>query len=545
MSEESLSTEPSPNAEFATRRACRHALMLIAAGLVLAIYAPTLLAMAAIWSVDPDYSHGFLVPIAAVAFAVMCYRRGEGSGPADTVGRDETISGALAIACGLLLHAGAWLFGNLLIDGVSLIIVLRGLLELLGGARTKRRYAFPVLFLIFMAPWPPAWIQPLSLALQQAAAVVATWTFNLLGIAAFRQGDRIFLTNDVLGVGAACSGLRSLMAILCLAAAIAFFGKDRRPWYRWGVFLSAPIVAVVANWIRVVATGLIAQFIGPEWARGIFHQGEGLIVSLLAGILLLGIAAWFAHIDQRRPASENERAATTDKLKETLRPLSCNTRAVCAIALLLVGGGLCYAWQRHLDAAIPEAGRATASIGLSALPLAFDGWQGQDRPIDNPDWLYADEHLHRVYRREGTDETATVWIAYSATAKDRQHHPQVCMAVAGKAEDPRARSELQADDGAPIQRYRFGTTGDASTVYYWHYTLPTPDADSLDRFQKLYRLLNHKPRSVTVEIFDRAGAGQGDDALDAFALELERQMRDIVGAEAIRGSSRVPVKVIP
>ena len=83
-------------------------------GIVGLIYWPMLVAMARIWEVDPSYSHGYLVPLFAAAFACISWRR-DGKKPllSNRVPRDELIGGFLAIGGGLALHGICMLFTNL------------------------------------------------------------------------------------------------------------------------------------------------------------------------------------------------------------------------------------------------------------------------------------------------------------------------------------------------------------------------------------------------------------------------------------------------
>ena len=97
-------------------------------------------------------------------------------------------------------------------------------------------------------------------------------------------------------VGDACSGLRSLTAILALAFAIAYLsGRTMR--YRAILVLLAAPVAIAVNCLRVFGTGLIMIYSGPEWASGKFHEWEGMIMIGIAALLLVFVAWLLAGVE--------------------------------------------------------------------------------------------------------------------------------------------------------------------------------------------------------------------------------------------------------
>jgi exosortase len=156
-----------------------------------------------------------------------------------------------------------------------------------------------------------------ALVLQNFASIVAVSLFDVTGIAALREGVRITIPNSVPGesahimeVGAACSGLRSLTAILALAVAIAYL-SGRRMWYRAVVVLMAAPVAIAVNCIRVFGTGLIMLYIGPQWATGDAHEQQGMVmVGVAAAILafvawiLAGLEDWYLERSSKPPEDD-------------------------------------------------------------------------------------------------------------------------------------------------------------------------------------------------------------------------------------------------
>ena len=183
-------------------------------------------------------------------------------------------------------------------------------------------------------------------------------------------------------------------------------------------------------------------------------------------------------------------------------------------------------------------------IPLSRLPYRLGEWIGEDEPMDEQS-RYADEHLRRVYSNEALSRQVSVWAAYSGSGQDRIHHPEVCLAVAGQQEDrSAARSFQPTDDGGPIQQYRFVGTGTSQWVFYWHYMLPTTQAQQLDALQRVYQRMQNRPSSVTLEVFGPANNSEDETVIREFVALLDAAIRDHVGPDARRGSERLPVVVV-
>jgi exosortase len=270
---------------------------LLAAAVVAIIYWDTFNQLRAIWDKDPSYSHGYLVPLASLGFAFLSWQRGRPELEQALTARGMA-SGTAEIVLGLGLHALAWLMTVLLLDVIALICLIRGLLLLLGGPSVNSKLGFAALFLIFMAPLPPPVYQAAALAMQHFVSVISTACLDLLGIAAFRQGYRIQLAdNYAMEVGEACSGLSGMTMMLAVGAALGeLFQSSRR--VRTALLLLALPTAVVANCLRVTLSGIIMVWFGRQWAVGIYHVTEGLIVQVVAAAVLLCLALIMVKYEQ-------------------------------------------------------------------------------------------------------------------------------------------------------------------------------------------------------------------------------------------------------
>jgi len=83
----------------------------------------------------------------------------------------------------------------------------------------------------------------------------------------------------------ACSGIRSLMSLTCLAIIYGYL-MERRIAVRWAVALISLPIAVAANSARIIGTGLMAHYWDPDKAQGFYHIFEGWLVFVVSLVLL-------------------------------------------------------------------------------------------------------------------------------------------------------------------------------------------------------------------------------------------------------------------
>ena len=243
------------------------------------LYAPVLTALVHQWWTDENYSHGFLIPLIS---AWLVWGRLERLRQCPARG---SVWGYPVLLLGLvLLVAGqAATFGYP--ARLSLLVVLAGLLLFAYGPDVLRLLAFPLAYLLFMVPLPVPALLRIAFPLQLLAARVAAGTLDLLNVPVLREGNIIDLGFTRLEVAEACSGIRSLVALLALAVIYAYATQPKGR-ARLALILSALPIAVMANAARVALTGVLASTLGPAAAMGFYHTFSGVLVFVLAFALL-------------------------------------------------------------------------------------------------------------------------------------------------------------------------------------------------------------------------------------------------------------------
>ena len=248
------------------------------------------------WWEDPNFSHGFLVPFFS-AFIVWHERARYRNIPLRPAGF------GLVIAAGGLLELVLGVLGaDDFLSRSSLLFLLAGMIVYFAGWEMFRRafFAWAVLFLAI--PLPVIVFNEVALPLQFLASRLATGLLQLLGVPVLREGNVIRLPSMSLEVVEACSGIRSLMSLITLAV---FYGKllEERWWNRIILVLAAIPIAVAANGLRVMGTGLLGQYWSPDKAEGFFHTFSGWIIFVLS-LGMLYFIHWALHWRDRSRQQE-------------------------------------------------------------------------------------------------------------------------------------------------------------------------------------------------------------------------------------------------
>ena len=293
MTEGTLSSGP-PQSSHSRRTATWVVIGLTA--LLALVYFPILDAMVHHWGIDPDYSHGFLIAPLALYFA---YERKYDLEDAPISGSWWGI-GLLLIGLGLL---SVGQLGSLLTPlRAGFVFSLMGFVLLILGPAVFRILLFPMSFLLLMVPLPQSLVNTIAFPLQLIAAKWAVWSLQQISIPVLLEGNIIHLPQGELFVAEACSGLRSLMALLTLGIVFAHFFRRGKTLQQIILVASTIPIAIFVNAIRVALTGYLAQRYGMEAAGGVIHDFQGLITFSLAFFLLLGEASL---IDRFAPKNRN------------------------------------------------------------------------------------------------------------------------------------------------------------------------------------------------------------------------------------------------
>ena len=181
----------------------------------LLVLLPTLNWLANEWWSNDFYSHGVLVPIVSAFFAwriLVAWRL------LPQLERRPSNLGLILVVAALAVYLAALAQRAFFVAGLGIIALLAGLIWYLLGKEALRRLAFPLAFLVFMVPLP--FIEASSLPMAMFTGQVSTRALQILGFDVIVNGTAVTLPNANLIVGAQCSGLRSIVALVTLVAVL-------------------------------------------------------------------------------------------------------------------------------------------------------------------------------------------------------------------------------------------------------------------------------------------------------------------------------------
>lgn len=234
------------------------------------------------WLHDPDAGHGLLLfPLALW----LAWRSGLGQRASPNRGL-----GILLLAGAVLLRYLSGLAAELFTMRFSMVAALAGLVTFVWGFRQVVRWWLPFTLLLLSIPIPAILTNTLAFPLQFKASAMGAALLEFRHVPVRLMGNIILLPGRQLFVTEACSGLRSLTALLSLGVLVGGL------WLRWPVSrllliaITLP-VAVLINAFRVFTTGFLVYQVSPELGEGFMHLSEGWLMFVVA-FGILGLAAW-------------------------------------------------------------------------------------------------------------------------------------------------------------------------------------------------------------------------------------------------------------
>ena len=265
----------------------------LVSGLILLIYYRVLLKLVSDWWNIPDFSHGFLVPLFA-AYLVWSKRE---------VLRKTPLApswGGVALVAFAVITLLVGLYGaELFLSRISLIFLLAGLVLAFGGSQLLRELRFPILALLLAVPIPAIFFSQITLPLQHLASELGSALLPIFGVPVLREGNVIQLPSMTLEVAEACSGIRSLMSLLTVSIFYGYF-LEQVTWKRVVLALSSIPIAIAANALRILGTGLCVQYWNPDKAVGFFHEFSGWVMFLVSLVCLFLLHRAMRFIPSRR-----------------------------------------------------------------------------------------------------------------------------------------------------------------------------------------------------------------------------------------------------
>jgi exosortase len=263
----------------------------------LALFAQPLTNTVRLWWSSPEAGHGLLLAPLALWLA---WRRGIRSDA-----KPNAVLGLGLIAIAILLRYVSAIAAEIFIGRVSMFLALAGLVAYAWGARQLIWWWLPALLLALSVPLPELITSSLALPLQLKASKMGAFLLAARGIPVRVAGNVIHVPGHDLFVTEACSGLRSLTALLSLGVLLGGVAL-RHPVSRVAIVAISLPVAVMLNGVRVFLTGFFVAFGYDSLAEGFNHLTEGWLLFLVAFAILGALTAGVRFLERRlRPEARH------------------------------------------------------------------------------------------------------------------------------------------------------------------------------------------------------------------------------------------------
>lgn len=315
---------------------------------------------------------------------------------------------ALTTAGCLLLISGR-LSSLLLLQYLSVIITLLGVVLLLWGTSFIKVLWYPIGYLIFMFPIFSEVLDTFSIHLQMAAAWIAYNILNVAGIAVYRHGQFLELPSIALEVARECNGINHIMALVSLAIPLAYW--TQRSWAKKIILIvSAFFLGVVANGLRVAIIGLLAVYKPGGPLHGPYDLFYVSFIFFFGMFSLVALSSVLAGKRTKESGKENP----------TLSKSTVRNYPATQVFPLVIGAAIFLLTGSYLFFLKPEP--VYLARPIEEFPYKMGNWTGRDVNFTELPFSYflADNELKRIYRDDKGHEIKLYIGYFTSQSQERE-----------------------------------------------------------------------------------------------------------------------------
>jgi exosortase len=282
----------SPVASVAKTEARRFAIPLsyaLTAAAFVILFAKPMTMLVSDWWSNPEAGHGLLLFPVAIWLA---WKTGIHSEARPSFGFGLTI-----LSAAVLIRAVSDLAAERYTMRLSMVLALMGLVILYWGVKQVLTWWLPFLLLTLSIPLPELITSTLALPLQFRASKLGAALLEWRHVPVRLSGNILEIPGHRLFVTEACSGLRSLTALMSVAVLTAGLWL-RAPLMRILLVAMAIPVAILINGVRVFLTGFLVYFVDPKLGEGFLHVTEGWLLFLVSLLVVGGVTLVFRLVEK-------------------------------------------------------------------------------------------------------------------------------------------------------------------------------------------------------------------------------------------------------
>lgn len=248
------------------------------------------------YGVTPDDEHGALIPL--VVLGLLWWKREQ----LTQVEKEGAWWPLGLVLLAIVLHWAGFVVQQVRISIVAYFLGLYGWIGMVWGRKFLQAIFFPYFLFAFCVPISTL-AEFITFPLRMVVTVCSVAIAQGLGIDVIRDGSRIFDAENTYqyDVAPACSGIRSLIALLALTTIYGFV-TFKRAWKRILMMALAGPLAVVGNVIRITAVIIAGEAFGNE--AGVFvHDWFGFVTFLVAVVVVMALGYFLREPEENSPDS--------------------------------------------------------------------------------------------------------------------------------------------------------------------------------------------------------------------------------------------------
>jgi len=478
-----------------------------------------------LWNPDGAYAYAWAVPALA---AFLCKCRWDDRPPPSAPIRDAAF---VAIVLALVILPARWLQEAApersicaWSYAVATVGISLALISLAGGGAWLRWFSFPFAFILTTVPWPHTMETLVSNSLMRGTAGATVEILCLIGVPCVQSGNLVHIETGVIDIDEACSGIRSLQAMVMIAL---FLGELFRLKLERRLLLMVIglAMALLGNVLRTIVLSIIG-----------FGQGMGAVDRYhdFAGfaVLVFSLSITLLKAFMLRPAKTPEPIPETPGMEWTL-PLRLSSALLIWWVAVEISVEAWYRWRE------PKWQGWSWAVQWPEQSAAFHFIEIPKRSLR---LLLCDESHAAAWKEPDGSDWSLYWIRWNpgnpAAEIGKVHRPDVCLNAEGAVMEKDAGMHLSAVGRMqiPFHSYTFRAGEKTLHVFFCLYEEGPRDG-----------ALDATPQFERVDMFQRAVKGRrhiGEQSLE-FAVSGYRSERSAQEAFEARLGQLVRIRPIP
>jgi len=206
--------------------------------------------------------------------------------------------GIAALVLAVVIRYASGLAAELYTMRLAMVLAAGGLTLYFLGIGQVRRWWLSFTLLVLAIPLPAIVLNAVALPLQLKASQIGASLLVWRHVPVHLAGNVVYIPGHELFVATACSGLRSLSALISLGLLLGS-QSIRHPLGRILVLAAAIPVAVAVNGFRLFLTAFLMHFVSADLGTGFMHLTEGWLLFLVAFGALAAFTWLLATVERR------------------------------------------------------------------------------------------------------------------------------------------------------------------------------------------------------------------------------------------------------